>query len=237
GIVRAFDSLMEENPELAEQYRQQQETQETKQAAATLDIAGIRGKIPSVSPDVLRALEPLGEGQTATIKSRALEGEVQYEIGKIGKKGHGLLHIIEQRMVKDGRSLDEAVDVAIAVAESVADGELVKEEQNTRHLDKNGIRAIVAINDKNKNVITGYEVKEDESSDANRRSETYAPEPHVRSEQVVASLKRRLHQLNQSVNQIRFQLIGELGATALDRAAVAPGADSGFQGVVRRLGE
>ena len=58
---------------------------------------------------------------------------------------------------------------------------------------------------KNKIVITGYEIREDVPSAVHRRAEDSASEPHANSEQMVASLKRRLHQLNQSVNQIRFQ--------------------------------
>ncbi len=153
-----------------------------------------------IEDSTLESLRAFSDGNTsATIESREL-GTVIYEIGSTGKHGHGVLHIIEKRMA-EGKSLEEATDIAIAVAESVASGDITASIKNTRHLDKGNIRAIVAINGDGNIVVTGYDIiNEEENSDANRRSGTYASETHVRSDQMVASFNDRLNQLLEKRN-------------------------------------
>lgn len=147
-----------------------------------------------ISAKTLKDLESLANGESAIIQSACLK-EVVYELGSPGRHGHGFLHIVEKR-IKEGKSLEDAIDVAIAVAESVASGELTNSIKNTRHLDKGKIRAIVAINDDNKIVITGYEIRnEDDTTATKQRPVNYASEPYVRLEQMVASLNYRLNQL------------------------------------------
>jgi len=147
-----------------------------------------------ISEKTLQCLKPLSYGESAIIQSECL-GEVLYEFGSTGRHGHGLLHIIEKRM-REGYCLEDAVNVAIAVAESVASGKLTNSIKNTRHLDKGRIRAIVAINTLNKIVVTGYEIRnEGETTATKQRPADYASTPYVRSEQMVASFNYRLNQL------------------------------------------
>lgn len=51
--------------------------------------------------ETVKELIPLTEGESATIHNKEL-GDIEYPIGKIGKHEYGLLHIVEQRMKKDG---------------------------------------------------------------------------------------------------------------------------------------
>ncbi len=171
---------------------------------------GAKYHIPGVAKSTVDAMEGLANGEQSITLHRG-EEEISYDLGVSGKKGMGLLHIVEQRMVKDGAPLDDAIEVAIRVAESASSGEEVAARLNTKHYDKNGVRAIVAY-DKTKNpIITGYLIKDGKGKsaerkvDALRRSPNAAPQPHVSSEEVVAALKEKIAQLRSEVQAQKYQ--------------------------------
>ncbi|MBQ7666709.1 MAG: hypothetical protein IJS46_01800, partial [Kiritimatiellae bacterium] len=123
------------------------------------------------------ALDDLSDGRDATILNSL--GEVSNEIGSPGtlkpsgkiKGGVGLLHIVYSRMVKDGASLADAVDVAIKVADTVESGSETEVRGNKHHNRKGDIEAVVAVNpDTRKPVLTGYEIRADESGGENPAS-------------------------------------------------------------------
>ena len=101
----------------------------------------------------------------------------------------GLAHVVESRMTKDGATLDEAIDVAIKVASAAESGKVTTERYNTKHLDKDGVRAIVAFMPDGSRVITRYEISADGLGGANRRSPSPKSPPHVSLEEIVSALK------------------------------------------------
>ena len=154
----------------------------------------------SVGGDVVDAMEVLASGKDATLQNGKL-GSILFPFGKMGKGGTGFLHIVERRMAQ-GHSLDEAVWIAAHVGEAAARGEDTLPEDgrpmyNTKWLDKDGYRAIVAFDKNGQAVITGYEIDEKAraDADAHRRSARYAQSPHVSSEDVVAALKKIIAQM------------------------------------------
>ena len=162
-----------------------------------------------VGNDILDVMDLLAQGKDATIQSNEL-GEVIYPFGRMGKRGMGFLHIIERRMAQ-GHTLDEAIEIAFRVGEAAARGsETIPENKNLRNkkwIDKNGYRAIVAIDSTQRPIITGYDIDDGETrnhSSARRRLEGYAPNPHVSSEEVVAALKRIITDIREERKGVKF---------------------------------
>ena len=162
-----------------------------------------------VGNDILDVMDLLAQSKDATIQSNEL-GEVIYPFGRMGKRGMGFLHIIERRMAQ-GHTLDEAIEIAFRVGEAAARGsETIPENKNMRNkkwIDKNGYRAIVAIDSTQRPIITGYDIDDGETrnhSSARRRLEGYAPNPHVSSEEVVAALKRIITDIREKRKGVKF---------------------------------
>ena len=154
------------------------------------------------------ALSSLAAGEAFGVLHNAKYGEIRYPLGKLGKGGFGFLHIVEQRIRKDGATLDDAIDVALRVGVSAEIGEETAARYNTRHLDFDGVRAIVAVDKDEKPIITGYAIGKtgaEESDGAHRRSfESAIGTPHVSSEAIVAALKEKLAQMRSEVNPERI---------------------------------
>ena len=112
--------------------------------------------------------------------------------GRTGRPRMGLAHIVESRTAKDGATLDEAIDVAIKVASAAESGKVTTERYNTKHLDEDGVRAIVAFMPDGSRVITGYEISADGLGGANRRSPNPKSPPHVSLEEIVSAPKDKL---------------------------------------------
>ncbi len=152
----------------------------------------VRWSTEDVGDDVLNAMDMLAQGRDTTIQSNAL-GEVVYPFGKFGKGGSGFLHIVERRM-EQGHTLEEAIEIALRVGEAAARGEKTSEQGNIRWLDRNGHRAVVAINENDKPIITGYDIYPKESAGDERMPilppSNSAPIPPGRKEEVVAALKQ-----------------------------------------------
>ncbi len=144
---------------------------------------------------VMRVMRDIADGKGAGIIHNREYGDIEYSLGRLGKRGMGLAHIVESRMAKDGDTLDGAIDVAIKVAEAAADGVVMQERYNTKHFDLDGVRAIVAFNADGNKVITGYEISADAVGGANRRSPSQKSHPHVSLDEIVAALKSRLASL------------------------------------------
>ena len=151
----------------------------------------IRHSTEVVGDDVLSAMDILAQGQDVTLQSNAL-GEVVYPFGRFGKGGMGFLHIVERRM-EQGHTLEEAIEIALRVGEAAARGDKTSEQGNIRWLDRNGHRAVVAINGNDKPIITGYDIYPKESAGDERMPilppSNSAPIPPGRKEEVVAALK------------------------------------------------
>lgn len=170
---------------------------------------GRRARLYSLSmQNSLDALEAIANGAPYGVLHNAKYGEIHYPLGRMGKKGMGFLHIVEERMRKDGKSLDEALDVAIRVGISAEIGNESAAKMNTRWLDYGGTRAIVALTDDGNPIITGYEISADDSEAAypssSKPTASHLPE---RADEIVAALKRKLSQIRGEVNpETRFSL-------------------------------
>ncbi len=149
---------------------------------------------------VRRAMQDIADGRDVGIVHNPEYGDIEYGIGRFGKRGYGFAHIVESRMAKDGDTLDGAIDVAFRVGEAAESGTVTKERYNTKLFDLNGVRAIVAFDTNGNKVITGYEISADAAGGANRRSPAADPQPHVSLEEVVAALKSKLASLPTSDN-------------------------------------
>ena len=130
----------------------------------------IRWSTEDVGDDVLNAMDMLAQGQDVTLQSNAL-GEVVYPFGRFGKGGMGFLHIVERRM-EQGHTLEEAIEIALRVGEAAARGDKTSEQGNIRWLDRNGHRAVMAINGNDKPIITGYDIYPKESAGDERMLES-----------------------------------------------------------------
>ncbi len=168
---------------------------------------GAKYHIP-VQKDVVDVMEGLANGEPSVTLHNAEYGEIEYPIGKMGKGGHGMLHIVEQRMKKDGATLDDAVEIAVRVGESAERGRVTMERLNTKHFDKDGVRAIVAFSENGNPIVTGYEIEAGEQGGAHRRPPAATPQPHVSSEEVVAALKRKIAQLRSEEQAPKYHLPG-----------------------------
>ena len=167
---------------------------------------------PRFSITVRHAMNDLADGKDYGVLENEKYGKIRFPLGRYGKRGFGLLHIIEQRMAKDGATLDEAVDTAFNVAIAATIGEETESRKNTRHLDYNGTRAIIGIMPDNTIVITGYEIDTDDSVVAKQRATKVAPQPYVRSAEVIRALKRKLF----STTSIPYSGAGAQGENVAD---------------------
>ena len=162
-----------------------------------------------VQKGVVDAMEGLANGEPSVTLHNAEYGEIEYPIGKMGKGGMGFLHIVEQRMMKDGATLDDAIETAIRVAESAERGVLSREHVNTKHFDKDGIRAVVAFTDKGNPIITGYVISAEGKKGTYPDAPSAAtPQPYARSEEVVAALKEKIAQLRSEEQAPKYHLPG-----------------------------
>lgn len=218
--VGDFDSWMRSNRarlEEAEARKRQSERQSRVRPGVGLDVSrnGMNERNGSADirwskarTDSFNALSSLAAGEAFGVLHNAKYGEIRYPLGKLGKGGFGFLHIVEQRIRKDGATLDDAIDVALRVGVSAEIGEETAARYNTRHLDFDGVRAIVAVDKDEKPIITGYAIGKtgaEESDGAHRRSsESAIGTPHVSSEAIVAALKEKLSQMRSEVNPESF---------------------------------
>lgn len=171
-----------------------------KQVKSATDNAGEFGPSVDIRYSVVRgategvreALRHIADGEDHGVIHNAEYGDIEYPLGRTGRRGMGLAHIVDSRMGKDGATLDEAIDVAIKVASAAESGRTTTERYNTKHLDKDGVRAIVAFMPDGSRIITGYEISADGRGGANRRSPKPESRPHVSLEGIVAALKSKL---------------------------------------------
>ena len=178
----------------------------------------IRFKRNAAFEHSLDALQSIADGADYGVLHNAKYGEIRYPKGRMGDGGMGFMHIVEHRM-NGGATLEEAVDTAIRVGQSAEIGKETKEEYNTRHLEFDGARAIIAIMPEQTPIITGYEIDADETATANRRAAELAPHPHVRSDEVIGVLRNRIANLRAEVKGgMRFKVGGVYTGTAADYA-------------------
>lgn len=149
--------------------------------------------------DSKSALSEIAKGKDYGVLHNNTYGEIKYPLGRSGKKGMGFLHIVEHRM-NEGASLDEAIDVALKVGIAAEIGTETKNVLNTRHLDYDGVRAIIAIQNGNV-IVTGYEIDADENTAAIRRAARHNPHPHVGSDEVISALRKKLSATENSLSQ------------------------------------
>lgn len=195
---------------------------------------GFKQRLDGVNARIFRKLEPLTRGQDAHLYREGF-GDVRYPFSDSDKKGReaatGFVHIVRQRLRKDVDDLDDAVAIAVLVADAVENGEKKPgRSSNTTYFDKDGIRAVVGTHDDGEKVVTGFQIwgSEGEKSAANFRSASRASLPHGSSEEMVASL----------ANIIANRLGNGSGNTALsvgERPGRAPEVRPG--GDVREAGE
>ena len=159
------------------------------------------------------AIRELSTGKDAVIHNSY--GDITYGIGETGKLtangrikgGWGLMHIVYSRMAKDGATLNDALDIAMLVADALENGTESEVRHNKHYYQKDGIEAVFAINqDTSKPVLTGYRIREDESDGAILASHDLRTIPPPRKEDVVASLAKRIALLSNEGQASRFSV-------------------------------
>jgi hypothetical protein len=112
----------------------------------------------------------LTNGESQTVKNTEL-GDIHVDKGLTGKKGYGLLHIIEDRSSKDKYSEDEISALLYKVVDSVQNGKITVEQPKNINgrdagrigIEKDGIIGFVSKmrDDKDeKFIITGFAINE-----------------------------------------------------------------------------
>lgn len=168
----------------------------------------IEQKAEGAATHAAEALSAIADGKPYGILHNEKYGEIQYPLGKIGKEkqsgktkgGFGFLHIVAERMKKDGATLDEAIDVARRVGVAAEIGTETRSVMNTHWLDHDGVRAIIAIKEDGKPIITGYEIRADGDLAAFPPSKPLQSRPVVREGDIVAALRERIAQHSAEVN-------------------------------------
>jgi len=120
-------------------------------------------------PTMINTLKNLSDvltsGQSKTVKNKDV-GTISVDKGKLGKGGYGLLHIIENRSIKDNLNKDEITATILKVIDAVQNGEVTSEKIKGNErigVEKDGIIAIISkIRDgkDEKFVISGYALNE-----------------------------------------------------------------------------
>lgn len=80
-------------------------------------------------------------------------------------------------------------NAADRVGEAAERGVETAAKKNTRWLDFEGTRAIIALTDRGTPIITGYEIRADKSSVAYPTTDDRLSRPLVRKDEIVAALK------------------------------------------------
>jgi hypothetical protein len=128
--------------------------------------------------DFLLLSDVLETGKSMTAINKDL-GEIAIDKGQTGKKGYGLLHIIEER-VSEGKSVEETAAVIHLVVQAAREGKITSEVKyqggngsdiGRYGIEKDGIIAIVSKQRFGKNekfVITGFDNrnKKEEAAEA-----------------------------------------------------------------------
>ena len=157
---------------------------------------GFKRRLDGVNEALFGKLEPLTRGEDAHLYREGF-GDVRYPFSDSDKRGRkdatGFVHIVSQRLRRDVDDLDDAVAIAVLVADAVENGEKKSgRSSNTTYFDKDGVRAVVGTHEDGEKVVTGFQIweSEEEKANANFRSATRASVPHGSSEEMVASLAR-----------------------------------------------
>ncbi|MBQ6471562.1 MAG: strawberry notch C-terminal domain-containing protein [Victivallales bacterium] len=147
-----------------------------------------REEIRHGAAQTFAAMRELADGSHSVPLERPEIGEIQYDLGRTGSRGYGLLHIVEQRMKKNGYSLEEAAEVAVRTGLSAVLGVEEKAYFNKHLYAHGGVRAVVAFdNELSRPVITGFVVGTDAT---NMKGEDGRQMPHVRSDGLQDSFPR-----------------------------------------------
>ncbi len=169
----------------------------------TKESAKSRDETLGLSAGTMNAMNALANEKDGIVMRGTQK--VEYPFGRLGTKGMGFLHIVEQRVRKDGETLENAIDIAIKVAEAAAFGKETNKRYNQHFFDLGGIRAIVADKEDNSFVITGYEISADDSKVHKLPPQNLRSIPLGRKEEIVAALKNRLAQIEELRNS-KFSL-------------------------------
>lgn len=187
----AMDRL-HENPFTGEPISHEPPTTPANTALSLGD--GFKRRLDGVNEALFGKLEPLTRGEDAHLHREGF-GDVRYPFSDSDKRGReaatGFVHIVRQRLRKDVDDLDDAVAIAVLVADAVENGEKKSgRSNNTTYFDKDGVRAVVGTHEDGEKVVTGFQIweSEEEKANANFRSATRASVPHGSSEEMVASL-------------------------------------------------
>jgi len=123
-----------------------------------------------IKNDFKGLLNVLKTGESQIVRNEKL-GDIYIDKGFTGKKGYGLLHIIENR-IKEGKNCEETTAIIYLVTQAAKNGNIIREIplKNKRdhkgrvELEKNGIVAILSRQryqgDDEKLLLTGFERNE-----------------------------------------------------------------------------
>ena len=148
----------------------------------------------------------------------AQHGDILYEAGN--PDSFGAYHVIERRM-QQGFSEDEAARIAVLVGWAAMKGTPNRHFKNRKELDRNNVRAVVAIDPNGDEVITGFAIlnnkyrKKDKgagaSAGAHSSQTSYASDGLNSVQQKVAALERSIEWFEDIVkkNPNDFELVIE----------------------------
>ncbi len=164
-------------------------------------FAGEAGTRFSLGVGMDAALDKFARGEDAVIHNEY--GDVAYEFGTPGhvtangniRGGHGLLHIIYSRMLKDGETFDEALETALRVGDAIERGTTSERRGNKVYMRKDGVEGIFADNGNGQLVLTGYRIKADETGVSQIVPPALRTASVPRKEDVVAALPHIIPQI------------------------------------------
>lgn len=140
------------------------------------------------------------------------------------------MHIVYARMAKDGASLEEALHIAMLVADALENGKEVDVIGNKHYYRKGEVEAIFAINsDNSKPVLTGYKIGAVESDGAIPTSSDLLTFPPPRKEDVVSALANILAKMSAprqggiSADDRRYSIGGVFAGVVAPLVATSPG--------------
>lgn len=121
------------------------------------------GRFSFGAKKVFKALTDILATGASYTTSHSQVGKIWLETGCTGKSGYGLRHIIEQRFVKDGRSVQEIASLLSLIVDVANTGVVKYNGENKAVIEKGGIRAVIARYGSGKHpnwILTGYDIFE-----------------------------------------------------------------------------
>ena len=157
--------LDEAEAEYGEEVRAEMAAKEEQQRKVDADVAAGEAALEGTTASMVnqeeaqaagfaRDMRGLVSGGAVTLHN-AQHGDILYEVGN--PESFGAYHVIQRRM-QQGFSEDEAARIAVLVGWTAMKGTPNRHFKNRKELDRNNVRAVVAIDPNGDEIITGFAI-------------------------------------------------------------------------------